>query len=500
MAELARTQQHVVHARLLREQVASFIQEYRMLAPGQKVLAAVSGGPDSMVLLHLLRELAPHFKVRLHVAHLHHCLRGKDADLDLIHVRDYCKKLKIPFISKRIDVRELARRKRLSLETAARMARYEFLSQCARREGATAIAVGHTADDQVETFLMRLLRGAGGRGLGGMQPVRRAGEQMIIRPLLRTWRLEILSLAKTHRVRYRIDRSNRDISFLRNKVRHRLIAYLQKEYSPRIKEILRRSAEILAHEHAFVHDEATGLIQRLATVRGARIVLPLHRLLALPPALRAELLRIATAKLGGGTSPGYSDIDAVLNLCKGHRGAKQHHLPGGVTASREYGTLILSAGAKAKAEDYEFPLEEELELSCPPFILRFRFSTLAKGTIRRLRKKPVKLAEAWCEGGAQCWPLLEHFSLDALNGKRIVVRNRRPGDRYRPLGMRGTKKLKRIMIDEKLPLRLRATMPLIACGDEIIWLPGYRIADRYRVAPSTQRIAQVSVEKAGEMW
>lgn len=471
-----------------------------MLAAGQKVFAAVSGGPDSMVLLHLLRELAPHFKVRLHVAHLHHGLRGKDADRDLIHVRDYCKKFKIPFISKRADVRELAHRKRLSLETAARMARYVFLSQCASRVGATAIAVGHTADDQVETFLMRLLRGAGGRGLGGMQPVRRAGELAIIRPLLRTWRTGILSLAKTHRVRYRIDRSNRDISFLRNKVRHRLITYLQKEYSPHIKEILRRSAEILGHEHAFVHDEAAKFMTRLAEARGSRIVLPLHHLAALPPALRTELLRITVGELGEGASPGYSDIDAVLDLCKGYRGAKQHYLPGGVTASREYDKLILSAGAKAKARDYEFPLEEGLELSCPPFTLRFRFSTIAKATIRQLKKKPVKLAEAWGEGGARCWPLIEHFSLDTIEGKRIMVRNRRPGDRFVPLGMRGTKKLKRIMIDEKLPLRLRATVPLIACGDEIIWLPGYRIADQYRVISSTRHVAQVSVEKAGEMW
>ena len=471
-----------------------------MLAPGQKLLVAVSGGPDSMVLLHLLRELAPRFKVKLHVAHLHHGLRGKEADRDLTHVRDYCKNFKIPFISKRVDVRGIARRKRLSLETAARMARYERLSHFASRVGATAIAVGHTADDQVETFLMRLLRGAGGRGLGGMQPVRRAGELTIIRPMLRTWRSEILSLAKVYRVGYRIDRSNRDIYFFRNRVRHRLITHLQKEYSPQIKEILRRSAEILGHEHAFVHDEAARHLRRLAKVRGARIVLPLRRLLTLAPALRAELLRIALGELGAEVSPGYGDIDAVLDLCKGHRGAKQHHLPGGVTASREYGKLILSARANTRAGDYEFPLEDGLELRCPPFILRFRFSTLAKATLRRLRKKPVKLAEAWGEEGAQCWPLIEHISLDRLKGEKILVRNRRPGDRFTPFGMRGTKKLKRIMIDEKLPSPLRAVVPLIVCGDEIIWLPGYRIADQYRVTPSTRRVAQVSVEKAGGMW
>jgi len=489
-----------MHARALKEHIASFIKEHQMLAPGRKVLVAVSGGPDSMVLLHLLRELAPRFKVKIHVAHLHHGLRGKEADRDLTLVRDYCMKSGFPFNSKRVDVRELARRKRLSLETAARAARYEFLSHCAGRMGATVIALGHTADDQVETFLMRLLRGAGGRGLRGMQPVRRAGTLTIIRPLLRTWRSEILSLSRAHGVGYRIDRSNRDTSFFRNRVRHRLIAYLEKGYSPQIKEIVRRSAEILGHEHAFVHDEAAKFLTRLARVRGARIALPLDRLLALPPALRAELLRIAVDKLGAATSPGYRDIDALLNLCKEQRGAKQRSLPGGVTASREYGAIILSVSEKAGAGDYEFPLEDGRELRRLQFLLRFKFSILTRGAIRRLKKKPVKLAEVWGEGGGRCWPLTEHFSLDRLKGKMIMVRNRRPGDRVTPLGMRGTKKLTRIMIDEKLPSRLRPAVPLIACGDEIIWLPGYRIADQYRVTPSTRRIAQVSVEKAEEMW
>ncbi len=452
-----------------------------------------------MVLLHLLRELAPRFKVELYVAHLHHGLRGKEADRDLAHVRRYCRNFKIPFVSKRMDVRGLARRRRLSLETAARTARYEFLSRSARRAGATAIAVGHTADDQVETFLMRMLRGAGGCGLRGMQPVRRTGDLMIIRPLLRTWRSEVLALAKDYGGGYRIDRSNRVISFFRNRVRLRLITHLQEEYSPRIKDILLRSAEILGHEHAFVHDQAARHLRRMAKARGNRISLPLRRLLSLAPALRTELLRIALGKLGAGASPGYRDIDALLGLCKGNRGAKRHLLPGGVTVSREYDRLILDAGTGGRAVDYEFPLEDGLVLRRPPLILRFGYSTLARAALRRLRKKRVKLAEAWGEKGASCWPLVEHISLDRIKGGKILVRNRRPGDRFTPFGMRGSKKLNRIMIDEKLPSRLRATVPLIVCQDEIIWLPGYRIADQYRVTPSTRRVAKVSVEKAGEM-
>jgi tRNA(Ile)-lysidine synthase len=471
-----------------------------MLKGGKTAVVAVSGGPDSMVLLHLLMEIAPSLRVKLHVAHLHHGLRGRDADLDLKLVRDYCRKSRLPFISKRVDVRAIAEGKRISLETAARMARYEFLIRCARRVGSTAIAVGHTADDQVETFLMRLLRGAGGRGLGGMQPVRRSGDFVIVRPLLRTWRQDILSFAEACGLNYRIDRSNMDVSFLRNRVRHRLIARIQREYSPRIKETLRRSADILGNEHAFVHDEANKILRRIGKPQSDRIAISVPRLLALPPAIRAELLRIAVGELSQGASPGYSDVDALLDLCKGERGKKQHQLPGSVTALREYDKLILSSGAKMQAGDYEFPLSDGLEIATHPFILQFGFSILSRAEIRRLRKKPVKLAEIWGDGKKRHWPLREFFSLDALADKGIVVRNRRPGDRFTPLGMRGTKKLKGIMIDEKLPSHLRAAVPLIACGDEIIWLPGHRIAERYKITPSTQRVAQVSVERVGEMW
>lgn len=485
---------------MIKEQIASFIQEHRMLEAGKTAVVAVSGGPDSMVLLHLLKGLAPALKVKLHVAHLHHGLRGKEADLDLKLVRDYCRKSKLPFSSRRVDVRALSERKRISLETAARMARYAFLTRCARRVRAAAIAVGHTADDQVETFLMRLLRGAGGRGLGGMQPVRRSGELAIIRPLLRIWRHELLSLAKACGVIYRIDRSNMDVSFFRNKVRRRLIARLQKEYSPRIKETLRKSADILGNEHAFVHDEALKTLRRLGRQSGDRIAISISRLLALPPAIRAELLRIAAAGLGQGASPGYNDIDALLDLCKGEPGKKQHHLPGGITALREYDRLILGRGSKMQAGDYEFPLEDGLEIASPPFILRFGFSTCSRAEIGRLRKKPVRLAAVWGDGKRRRRPLREYFSLDALAGKSIVVRNRRPGDRFTPLGMKGSKKLKQVMIDEKLPSHLRAAVPLIACADGIIWLPGYRIADRYRVAPSTRHVAQVSLERVGGMW
>jgi len=294
------------------KRVGAFIREHRMLREGQRLIVAVSGGPDSMVLLHMLQYLAPRYHLNIHVAHLHHGLRGRDADRDELFVRNYCKEHRLPFVAERVDVRALAAKKSLSLETAARMARYAFLRRCAKKISADTIALGHHADDQVETFLMRLVRGAGVRGLRGMLPVRSEGDVTIIRPLLCLWRSEILSRAKEFGIRYRIDRSNADVQFLRNRVRRRLIKYLEKNYSPNVREVVRRSAELLADAHAYIHDEARKLFLSIAERRRkGRIELPLKKFLETPQALRRELLSIAIGELGSAEAPGYSELRAL---------------------------------------------------------------------------------------------------------------------------------------------------------------------------------------------
>ncbi len=482
----------------MQERVASFIEEQSLLRRGEKILVGVSGGPDSMVLLDLLRRLAPRWRLELCVAHLHHGLRAGDADLDLKFVREHCRKNGIMFRSKRTNVRALAKRERLSIEEAARKARYSFLERVAEQEGIDKVALGHHADDQVETFLMRLLRGSGGKGLGGMAPLGRVGKLTVIRPLLRTWRPEILSYAKSNRVPYRTDKSNRDPRFLRNKVRLRLAKYLEKEYNPNVKEVLRRSAEILRDEHTFLKDRVVQLFPKVARRKGSKVIISLKRFNAQPPAVRSELIKLALARLEPAATVGYRDLNAMLDLAKKRKGYKVHFIPGGLMAVSEYDRIVLM---RVKGEEhglYETPLVDGLEVRCPPYIVRFKLSVMPVEKLRRLRKKTPKLASVWSEDGDGFWPLTEHFSWDRMKGKRLMVRNRREGDRYRPLGIGGVRKIKKIMIDEKLPLRLRGSVPIIICGTDIVWPIGYRIGDSYKVIPSTRRVLQVKVEIVGK--
>ena len=480
-------------AAALSERVRLFIREHRMLAGVRTLLVAVSGGPDSMALLDLLASLAPSLRVRLHAAHLHHGLRGRDADRDLALVKERCRLLGIPFVSGRLDVRARARRRGLSLEAAAREARYAFLKRCAARAGAEAVALGHTADDQAETFLMRLVRGAGGRGLGGIRPVRAEGALRVVRPLLFLRRAEIISYAEARGVPFREDASNRDLSFTRNRVRRGLIPYLEQGFNPSVREALLRCAGVLAREHDFCDLHAARRYRALAREEAARVCVPARRFFALHPALRAGVLRRALAALGAEGEVRFADTEAVARLCRPAAGGGAVCLPGGITARRDYDDLALGRGAAAAAP-YEFPLRDGAEIAVPPLRLRFRVAVVSRRGVRRLRAKRPGLAAVWGAGG-NGWPLVERLSLDALGSAALTVRNRRPGDRYRPLGMRGARRVKEIMIDGKLPARLRGLVPLVALGGEIAWLPGHRIADAFRVTPSTRRVLELTLEK-----
>ena len=367
------------------ERVRVFIRLHRMLRGVRSLLVAVSGGPDSMVLLHLLDSFAPSFGVTLRAAHLHHGLRGRDADRDLALVRRTCRSLGVPLLAGRSDVRARARRMGLSFETAAREARYAFLARCAARTGAEAIALGHTADDQAETFLLRLLRGAGARGLGGIRPVRFEGPLRIVRPLLCLWRREILSVATARGVPYRTDASNRNRLFLRNRVRHGLIPYLERQFNPRAREILIRAAELLAREHDFCETHAARRYRALAQEEERRVVFPARRFAALPAALRAGLLRRALAALGTPGEVRFADAEAAARLCRVPGGGGAVCLPDGVVVSREYGELVIGRPPAAYPA-YDYPLADGLEIPFPGGRLRFRVAVRARRGVGRVRR------------------------------------------------------------------------------------------------------------------
>lgn len=286
------------------ERVRAAIREQRLLRRGETVVVAVSGGPDSMALLDLLTRLRDEWQVRLHVAHLNHQLRGAAADADEAFVRAECQRARLPCTVRQTHVAEVAHERGLSEETAARQARYEFLQEVAGQIGAGAIAVGHTCDDQAETVLMRLLRGAGAEGLCGIRPARPLGRYRLVRPLLTLWRHEIERYLRSRRHRWRVDASNRDPRYLRNRIRHVLLPLLEQEYQPRLREVLFRTAEALQADYAFIEAWGKRRWRRLSAVEPScaaptRVRFDGARLRREPPAMQRYLLRRAVECLAG---------------------------------------------------------------------------------------------------------------------------------------------------------------------------------------------------------
>ena len=246
--------------------IQAAIRKHDLLLPGQHVLVAVSGGADSVALLYVLRELAPSLGINLTVAHLNHCIRGKSSDEDAAFVRKLTMDLKIPSVQGRSDVCRRARCKGLSLEMAAREARYAFLTRTARKVGAEVVVMAHTADDQAETVLLKLARGAGPRGLGGIHREITLGKVRVVRPMLDVTRGEVVAFLKERGISWREDESNRDVSFLRNRVRHEILPLLESKLNPKIKRALVRTAEIFREEDRWLEDLAKKILSECSTI------------------------------------------------------------------------------------------------------------------------------------------------------------------------------------------------------------------------------------------
>jgi tRNA(Ile)-lysidine synthase len=277
---------------MLTDKVKQTIKKYRLIARNDTIVVGVSGGPDSVALLEVLNGLKKEFNLTLHAAHLDHMLR-KDSGADLAFVRDLARKLKIPVACERINVKKLA--KRGSLEEIARNARLGFLFRVARQAKADSIALGHTLDDQAETVLMRIIRGAGLYGLSAILPLRRLAGYRVIRPLIEVKRKEIESYLKKKKVSPRRDASNSEDIYLRNRIRRNLIPFIEKAYNKNIKEVLSHMAQSVADDYDYINRQA---LRNMNYFRGT---IDLNRFRKLHPALQKIILRLSIARLKGDT-------------------------------------------------------------------------------------------------------------------------------------------------------------------------------------------------------
>jgi tRNA(Ile)-lysidine synthase len=470
----------------LQQRVRRSIEREALIPVGSTVLAAVSGGSDSVALLRLLLELAPGLGFTVAgVGHVNHGLRGTASEGDEAFCRGLALRLALPIEVRRRDAAALALAHRTSIEVAAREARYAALAEMAARLGADLIATGHTRDDQAETFLLRLLRGAGSSGLSGIRPRRGA----VVRPLLETRRQELRRYLRSIGQPFRDDASNRDTAIPRNWVRHRLLPLLARRLNGDIVEVLARQAGGLRDESALLDqmaEEAAGMVA--APRRGGAIELNGPALLALPPAVARRLARQALGRLAGGRFLGANHVEAVLELAAGGRLRGAADLPG-VRVERIGSSVVLYSRGRAPGRslgpfNYAIAVPGRLEVpECGCAI-----------EARRRRTSGQRAASQVVRGDCDV------AVIDAASARGgLAVRSRRPGDWIRPLGLQGRKKLQDVLVDRKVPRGERDRVPLVVDGnDRVLWVAGHVVSHDARVTDSTRSMVVLKLIRNAE--
>lgn len=475
-----------VEKKILRT-VRQTIATHRMLAAGDSVLIAVSGGPDSVILAHVLHTLTAEYPLRLAIAHLNHCLRKKDSDRDAEFVADFARRLDVPFYTEKKDVIALQRSAHLSLEETARKIRYGFLEDIAARYGFNKIAIGHHSNDNAELVLMNLLRGSGPLGLSGIIPVR---DGKIVRPLIHLKRSEIIDYIAEKKLPVVTDASNTDLSFRRNRVRHHLIPELEKSYNPGIIETLNRLGTIMRAEDQWFENVLRKDFNKCISVKGPdAISLDIARFEGLATAAKRRIIRKAILSVKKDLRRiTLLHIDAVLALMEKRPGVGCLNLPEGIRVARNAAELTIN-----KSENV---IPAGSDRSAGPVVVDYQYTITTPGV---LSVKEAGATITLAEIGIDDLPdfndagkNLAFFDMDCLQFP-LVVRNTRPGDRFSPLGVNGTQKVKKYFIDNKIPGPQRRVCPLLLSGGKIIWIAGHRIDNCVKVVSATRRILKAEL-------
>lgn len=461
-----------------------------LIGPDATCLAAVSGGPDSVALVAALSELAPDFNLELGVAHLDHGMREASAD-DAKWTADLAGRLKLPLFTERADVPALKKRDKLSLEEAAREARYAFLERAALDWGATFVATGHTADDQAETVLFRIIRGTGMAGLAGIPRSRTISDQSphveLVRPMLACTREEVLEFLAARKLDYLTDETNFDVdSQARARIRHELLPELAANYNPDIRAALTRMAERAAVLQDIVMLSACERLREHFDHLPAgteEISLPLA-LLEEPHAVALEVLRLVATHITGRSTWDRARLAAAARELPGAGVGKRFEL-GELVAVRDYEHVIVRrAGAERTSQGgWEGPVAIPGETELPTGVLR----------VERVARADFDLA-VFCKTKSANE---EVFDARLFTQEEPVCRTRLPGNRFHPLGADGERKLKEFFIDAKVPQAARDSVPLLVLGGEILWVVGHRLAEKARVSDGAAELIRMEFVPEG---
>jgi tRNA(Ile)-lysidine synthase len=454
--------------------VRETIARHKMFEPGDSVLVAVSGGPDSVALIHILNTISGEYSLRLAVAHLNHCLRGRESDRDAEFVAALAESFDWPFFLEKKDVRAFQRRRHLSPEEAARLVRYEFYDAVASQEPFNKIGLGHHGDDNAELVLMNLLRGSGPLGLSGIAPVR---NNNIVRPLIGLKRSQILDYISEKKIAFLTDSSNMDLAYRRNKIRHHLIPELKKSYNPAIVDSLNRLGEILQAEDQWIDDAIEPVFSDCVLNRASEwISLALPGVSGLDLAAGRRIVRKAIFYVKKDLRRiTFFHVDAVLELAKKGQAGSSLDLPDGVRVIKDTAALTIKKEDQASGAT----------------VIDYRYTIAGEGTTlikeANIAIKLVEIGTAALPDFKKSGKSRAFFDRDCLRFP-LVVRNFRPGDRFSPLGVDGTQKLKKYFSNNKIPAGQRKNCPLLLSEKKIIWVAGHRIDNSVKLGPETRRV------------
>lgn len=457
-------------SRMLTTNVRSYIDSYHMLPQGATVLAAVSGGPDSMALLVLLHRLQAVYGIKLTAVHVDHQLRGRESVRDALFVRQQVARLGIPCYVVQVDAKRFQRTSGLSPQHAARELRYSALAKLLQQLGADRVALGHIADDQTETLIMRLLRGTGPAGLAGMPPMRLP----YIRPLMSIRRQTLIDFLRLEGIPWVQDSSNCNRAYQRNRIRLDVLPILR-QYNPQVDQRLYELIEMMAAEHHLLERQVDTWYPCIVRQRSDhRLMLQCYAYQHVPLAIQRRLLRRLTDQyIIPPATVRFHHIEHLRLLLTHGRAGQRLTLPGQWLVERHHDVAMMWHG--------HAPVDsaQAAKLSIPGQALLQELNAVV--TAEFVRTVPSPLAHS-----------RDVVYIDAATIQTpLMIRTRWPGARFHPLGAPGHKKLKSFLIDKKVPRAERERIPLVVSGMEIVWVAGYQLGHRFRIRPETQRAVRL---------
>lgn len=459
------------------KKVEDFIIDNNMIKAEEKILVALSGGPDSVCLLHILYSLKEKLNINLGAIHINHMLRGEEALEDERYVSDICEKLGIDCYIERIDINKVASENNISLEMAGREERYKAFENIRERYGYDKIAVAHNANDQAETILMRMMRGTGLEGLVGIKAIRGGG---IIRPILCLNRNEIESYCAENHLMPRIDKSNMERVYSRNKVRLDILPYMKENFNKDIIDTLNRMALILSKDNEYIEEQSKKCYEEYCKYTNDKLIIKQDLFIKEKEAIVTRVIKRAFKEISNSHQNfEMKHIYDVIDLYNRGTG-KSINLTNSIIAENTYGDIIFKKKKNVKNVKKETEvsvmkesINEEIEFK--NYIIKMEVIDKEKG---------IEFSNN---------PLIKLFDYDKIE-ERIVIRTRKDGDKMKPLGIKGTKKLKDIFINLKVPKEERDIIPLICFDDEIAWIVGYKVSESFKITKGTNRVLKISFE------